>query len=349
MSARLPFRLSTLLFAALAWAVVPTLLFAAPGAGGGHGGGGGSHGGGGGSHGGGGGGAGHGGGGGHASGSAGHAGSSPASGNYHSAGNGPSGGYRGQVQANSYASSGAGSAQGGASFASFSAPGGPRSAATEAMLSHMAASGWSFTPSAGVARPVATRSAPMARIPAVLPPAGSARLPRRPNPTGTIIPRQGPCSRRFGFSSCGFGFGYGFGYGFGGFGYGYGLGYGMNALYSLPADNYYPPDDGAYMDIEGGYIAEPGGTVPPDVDAAPANPDELGPAATPQVPAQIILKDGSAYAVKSYWVSNGELYYQPVTGGLNHVSVDQLDLAATVAANSRNGVPFTLSDRPPHD
>jgi len=147
-----------------------------------------------------------------------------------------------------------------------------------------------------------------------------------------------PCPRRFGLSNCGYGFGYG-----------YGLGYVGNALYSLPADNSYPPDNGTYMDIEGGYIAEPGGTVPPDVDAGTANPDELGSAATPQAPAQIILKDGSAYAVKSYWVSNGQLYYQPVTGGLSHVPVDQLDLAATVAANSRNGVPFTISDRPPHD
>jgi hypothetical protein len=150
--------------------------------------------------------------------------------------------------------------------------------------------------------------------------------------------------------NCGSGYGYGFGYGYGygnGFGLGYAPGYGGYGLYDLPADGYYPPDNESYMDLGGGYIAEPGGTVPPDVNVGTPNPDEFGTEATPQAPAQIILKDGSAYAVKSYWVSNGELYYQPVTGGLNHVPVDQLDLAATVAANSRNGVQFTLSDHPP--
>ena len=51
----------------------------------------------------------------------------------------------------------------------------------------------------------------------------------------------------------------------------------------------------------------------------------------------------------AYWISNGELYYRPVTGGLNHVPLEQLDLSATVQANSRNGVTFTLTDRPPKD
>jgi hypothetical protein len=90
------------------------------------------------------------------------------------------------------------------------------------------------------------------------------------------------------------------------------------------------------MDIYGGYIG----------DRAPdsAETETTVPAAPPT---QIILKDGSAFAVTSYWVSNGELYYRPVTGGLNHVPLERLDLSATVEANSRNGVPFTLSVQPP--
>jgi len=342
MSARLPFRLSTLLFAALVWAAVPNLAFAGPG--GGHGGGGGGHSGGGGH----GGGAGH-SGGGHASAAAGHN-SSTSSGNYHSTVNGPSGGYSGYAQPNSYAASGAGAGQ--RSLSSFvpSFESAAQRGATEAALSRLAAHGWDFTPSSGITRAVA---APGVRFPGILPlrwPSGGRRFPYA---TATIIPGAGfgfggyPCPRRCGFQGCGFGPGYGFGY------YGYGLGYGVGGIYPYLADEYYSPDvspdSAGYTDLNGDYIAEPGGTVPPDVEAGTPNPDEPGPAETAQPPAQIILKDGSAYAVKSYWVSNGQLYYQPVTGGLSHVPVDQLDLAATVAANSRNGVPFTLSDRPPHD
>jgi hypothetical protein len=376
MSARLPYRLSILLFAALAWAAVPSVLFAGPGAG--HGGGGGSHGGGGGHSG---------GGGGHASAASGHI-SSPASGNYRATSNAPSNGNSFHAQPGSYAASGAGSAQGAlSSFAPSSESGAPRSAATEAMLSRMAARGWSFTPSAGVTRAVAAQRLPVGslnaarviRIPAILPVRGPFGRNRAPYATSIIIPRGGfgfggpclfngftsvcgpnsgyfgssgvypyPCSPRFGYVNCGLGFGYGYGIG-AGYGYGYDPGYGAGSLDSLPADDSAPPDGSGSMDQEEGYIAEPGGTVPPDVDAEEPNPDELGPVATSKAPAQIILKDGSAFAVKSYWVSHGELYYQPVTGGLNHLPVDQLDLAATVAANSRNGVPFTLSDRPPHD
>jgi len=356
MSARLPFRISTLLFAALVWAATPRLLTAGPGPGGGQrggGGGGGSHGGGGGSHGGGGGGS-H-GGGGHASGATGHV-SSPSYGGASYNANRPSGGSSGHAQQNFSAPSGAGAGQQSlSSFASSSESAAQRGAAA-AELSRLAAHGWNFTPSSGVTRPVA----PLAtRIPAIRPFPGPFDGRRIPYATGMIIPGAGigfggyPCPRRPGFGGCGFGFGgYGFGYGYGygyGYGLGYGLGYGGYGLYDLPAEGYYPPDNGSYMDLQQGYIAEPGGTVPLDVNAGPPNPDEIGPEATPQPPTQIILKDGSAYAVKSYWVSNGQLYYQPVTGGLSHVSVDQLDLAATVAANSRNGVPFTISDRPPHD
>ncbi len=261
--------------------------------------------------------------------------------------NGPSGGSSRYAQPNSYAASDAGAGHGALSSFVSSSESAAHRGATEAALSRLAAHGWNFTPSSGVTRAVA---APASRFPAILPLRGPFGGRRWPYATATIIPGAGfgfggyPCPRRFGYQGCGFGFGYGYG-----IGYGYGLGYGVGGLYPYLADDYYSPDNSGYTDLGGDYIAEPGGTVPPDVEAGTPNPDEFGPAQTAQAPAQIILKDGSAYAVKSYWVSNGEIYYQPVTGGLSHVPVDQLDLAATVAANSRNGVPFTLSDRPPHD
>jgi hypothetical protein len=211
------------------------------------------------------------------------------------------------------------------------------------------------------------------RFPAVLP-----FRPQRPRPGyGSLIFPFGP----FGFSPFGFGgFGYGFGgpcffngftsvcggnpfffngnwgncfggwnpwncgYGYGGgFGLGYGYygpGYGWDMSSYSPApegDYYYPPDTSAGTEVYGGY-------VPNSTENAQPNPP-----ATQAPPTQIILKNGSAYEVTAYWVANGELYYRPVTGGLNHVPLEQLDLEATVQANSRNGVAFTLTDRPPQD
>jgi len=154
--------------------------------------------------------------------------------------------------------------------------------------------------------------------------------------------------RRIVLPNCGYGYGYGYGYGFGyGLGF-YGLGYGAYGLYPFPPDGYgyYAPDSG-YTDMYGGYVPEPGENISPAPGANAPPPEEVGPAVNPAVPAQIILKDGTAFAVKSYWVSNGDLYYQPVSGGLSHVPVDQLDLAATVKANAKNGVTFSLTDRPP--
>jgi len=139
--------------------------------------------------------------------------------------------------------------------------------------------------------------------------------------------------------NCGYGYGGGFGLGYG---YGYGPGYGGGdwSNYSpAPASNYSEPDANQGMDVSGEYIPN----ADQNAQQAPAAPEPQAP------PTQIILKDGSAYEVTAYWVSGGELYYRPVTGGLNHVPLEQLDLSATVQANSRNGVTFTLTDRPPKD
>lgn len=143
------------------------------------------------------------------------------------------------------------------------------------------------------------------------------------------------CFSGVGFWNCGFG-GYGLGYGYGG---GYGYGVGLNAYpYDLSGSAYDDAPNSDRIDVYGGYIGDGTGNTAGNAPAEPKAP-----------PAQIILKDGSAYEVIAYWVSNGELYYRPVTGGLSHVPVDQLDLSATVEANSRNGVTFSLTDRAPQE
>jgi len=367
MSTRLSLRRSILLLGALSWIALPVSLYAGPGGGGGHGGGGGGH-----------------SGGGHSSGGSHSAGSGHSSG-VHSGGSGygsqpgrnPSGSgapYSRSASANSASRSG-----GSNNLSSFvpmqdSSPG---SSALNANLSQMAAHGWSFLPSSGITRPAAAlrpsaRPGVPVRVTNTL--GAVPRWPRsRPGwgayPFNPFFPYGwfggfGPfggcffngftnvcganpflygafspnyCFSGAGFWNCGYG-------GFGGYGLGYDAGYGYapgpDSGYDVNAPSPNGPDDSQndseQMVIDANYIGN--GTQ---------NPEQNTSGGTPQAPlTQIILKNGSAYAVTAYWVSDGELYYRPVTGGLNHVPVDQLDLAATVQANSRNGVTFQLTDHP---
>ncbi len=89
----------------------------------------------------------------------------------------------------------------------------------------------------------------------------------------------------------------GFGWGWGG-----GWGWGLSSYGYYQDQNNYQPDDGSRMDIPGEFIGElrqlDGAAPPPGDQDSPA--DVSGAAASE--PAQLIFKDGSAYAVKSYWV-----------------------------------------------
>jgi hypothetical protein len=251
-------------------------------------------------------------------------------------------------------------------------------AAANANLSQLAAHGWSFLPSSGITRPAATgrssiRPALPARVansPAVLPirrpfRSGWGAYPFNPffyggfggfGPFGgyggcffsgftnvcgynPFLFNSGYCFSNIGFSNCGYG-GYGAGF-FPGYdnGYGYAPGpdYGPEVNGPAPTGPDESQNDSDQFVIDSSYVGNGTGTA-----------DQNPPAAMPEAPlAQIILKNRSAYEVTEYWVSQGELYYRPVTGGLNHVPVDQLDLSATVEANSRNGVKFQLTARPP--
>ncbi|HMD30985.1 MAG TPA: hypothetical protein VKG84_03680 [Candidatus Acidoferrales bacterium] len=197
-------------------------------------------------------------------------------------------------------------------------------------------------------RPVAPGS--VTRVPVLIPSHGLPFRPRTPFATVLIRPifgfgNGGGCFFNGFTTLCGFGFFnpffssiYGPGYGYGGYGYYDPGNYYVGATEpTLPADDQYPQNSGR-MDIYGGYD--------PNALTGPAGSETTVPAPPPT---QIILKSGVAFAVNSYWVSNGELYYRPVTGGLSHVPLDQLDLAATVQVNSKNGVAFTLSENVPQN
>jgi hypothetical protein len=140
---------------------------------------------------------------------------------------------------------------------------------------------------------------------------------------------------------------WGFRHRFWGWGWWSGWGWGLNSYPYSPNAGVYQEDDGSRMDISGGFVGDQGqaddaGTLPGDQDSAAGGSSGPG-----EQSSQLIFKGGSAYAVKSYWVRDGQVYYRPVYGGTAHASLDQLDLSATVEANSRAGVPFTLSTNPP--
>ena len=255
-----------------------------------------------------------------------------------------------------------------------------RDAATEASLAQMAGHGWNFLPSSGV-RPAAQPSHTPARTANFA--SHPAFGPGRPYGRGPYIYGIFPYGPLYGIPGFGFGLGgncfNGFtsfcgpaGYGFYGgpcarYGYPFcgtfGLGWGYGGVgftgYAPYGDQEFAPnyietptsdssDNGQGADAGGNYSDLPPEN-PPVADTSAGAASSQVAVAAPSVPAQLIFKGGSAYAVTAYWVSGTELYYRPVYGGTNHVPLDQLDLPATVEANTRAGVPFTLSARPPQN
>lgn len=64
------------------------------------------------------------------------------------------------------------------------------------------------------------------------------------------------------------------------------------------------------------------------------------------VPVILFLKDGSAYSVRDYWVSGGQLHYVMLNGSESAFDVDRLDLQRTVDENAKSGVQFVLKPNP---
>jgi hypothetical protein len=139
----------------------------------------------------------------------------------------------------------------------------------------------------------------------------------------------------------GYGYGYGLGYyGYpGGYPYGYAPYYGNGYSYSSPPDA--SPQDNSDMDQGYEPDSSPGLSSAPGMD----NGSQAG-AVQVAVPVILFLKDGSAYSVRDYWVSEGQLHYVMLNGSESAFDVDRLDLQRTVDENAKSGVQFVLKPNP---
>lgn len=203
-------------------------------------------------------------------------------------------------------------------------------------------------------------------------------LPRRPFLGGAPFFNG---SSGFGFFNPGFGFfgndfGPGFGCdpffapsfgcsGFSPFGFGGGLGYlGFGGGYGGYAGDF--GDAGSGYGYDGGYYAPPSFDVaPPNVDegesqetapgpylnppAENSSPDDSGAVNSAPAPAPetvIWLKDGTSFAVKDYWIADGQLHYVTSYGGENAVDLGDFDLQRTTDENAQQGISITLRPAP---
>jgi hypothetical protein len=106
--------------------------------------------------------------------------------------------------------------------------------------------------------------------------------------------------------------------------------------YSAPNDNSTPPPQQDYQDNSDGYGVAPNAPSP---SSAPSS-------ATLDVPVLIYMKSGEVYAVRDYWMIEGELHYILISGVQNSVDLDQVDLTRTNTENAKSGVKFIFKSQP---
>jgi hypothetical protein len=147
------------------------------------------------------------------------------------------------------------------------------------------------------------------------------------------------------FGCNGFGYG-GYGYlgygnylgGYGGAGYGYDNGYYAPPSFDVNSPN---PEEGASQ--------EPSPSEWQNPPADNSGPDNSGVENEQQAPAPdtvIYLKDGTSFAVKDYWVADGQLHYVTSYGGENAVDLGAFDLQRTTDENAKQGIAITLRPTP---
>ncbi len=141
----------------------------------------------------------------------------------------------------------------------------------------------------------------------------------------------------FGFSGFGYlGFGGGYAGDFGDAGYGYDGGYSAPPSFDVAPPNF---DEGASQ--------EPAPSEWQNPPAENSSPDNSGVDNSAPAPETVIfLKDGTSFAVKDYWVADGELHYVTSYGGENAVDLSQFDLERTTDENAQQGIAITLRPAP---
>jgi hypothetical protein len=143
-----------------------------------------------------------------------------------------------------------------------------------------------------------------------------------------------PCFFADAFAPCAFGLDWAWGGGL--FGYGYG-----NGWFYPPAEEPPPPPVNPTED-------NPAPNYAPEYLFVPAPGEYPEASAQPQKPVvELILKDGTTFEVYSYWLQNNQLFYITTYNIKTSIPIDDLDLQKTVDANSKLGVTFSLSSKPP--
>jgi hypothetical protein len=145
-----------------------------------------------------------------------------------------------------------------------------------------------------------------------------------------------------GYSYLGFGGGYGPYFGdFGDAGYGYDNGYYAPPNFDLNANAPNGADEGASQEP-----APSEWQNPPAENSSPDNSGVESAAPAPAPDTVIYLKDGTSFAVKDYWVADGQLHYVTSYGGENAVDLGAFDLERTTDENAKQGIAITLRPTP---
>jgi hypothetical protein len=172
----------------------------------------------------------------------------------------------------------------------------------------------------------------------------------------------------WGFGGWGFG-GWGFGWPWFGFGYGnpfwlnpwwgagpvYGYGYygyPSSTVYSYPDSGYSPPEDNSNppppLDVQDNQENQDnqdnlnGNWIMPNGPSPSIAPNS----GTLNVPVLIYLKSGAVYAVRDYWMIDGELHFILMNGMQNSLNLEQIDLPRTNTENVKSGVKFIYKSQP---
>ena len=90
--------------------------------------------------------------------------------------------------------------------------------------------------------------------------------------------------------------------------------------------------------------AQASGRIRPPIIPAPIIPAAENAAPAPDT--VIYLKDGTSFAVKDYWVADGQLHYVTSYGGENAVDLGAFDLQRTTDENAKQGIRSRCAPRP---
>lgn len=90
----------------------------------------------------------------------------------------------------------------------------------------------------------------------------------------------------------------------------------------------------------------PSAFLPSQPAALTLAPEETPATSATQPVAYLVTKDGIEFGVTKYWVEDNRVCYVTTYNVQSCISLDQLDLQATVDINYKRGTTFTLTPKP---